>query len=187
MSATAYAPVDRLYLWMLTQPSRPTPVGELRLVRANQGVSLRYVESWRRDGYALSEDLPLTDQEFLPAAKASVAEDPVQHLLRRLVGGERRRGCWQRVGHGRRDATASAYAVALTRSSLLDGGAQWVVKFADGDPTDTPLIEHAAMTLARAAEIAVAETRPIRLRAGHAVAIRRFDRTAEGRVHCVAG
>jgi serine/threonine-protein kinase HipA len=61
-----------------------------------------------------------------------------------------------------------------------------VVKFADGDPTDTPLIEHAAMTLARAAEIAVAQTKPIRLSAGHAVAIERFDRTAEGRVHCLS-
>ncbi len=33
--------------------------------------------------------------------------------------------------------------------ALLDiDGEQWVIKFADGEPTDTPLIEHASMTLA---------------------------------------
>ena len=36
------------------------------------------------------------------------------------------------------------------------GGEQWVIKFADGDPADTPLIEHASMTLAQKASIRVA-------------------------------
>jgi len=47
-------------------------------------------------------------------------------------------------------------------------GDQWVIKFADGDPADTPLIEHASMTLAQKASIRVAETRPVRLIHGHA-------------------
>jgi serine/threonine-protein kinase HipA len=52
------------------------------------------------------------------------------------------------------------------------------------------LIEHAAMTLAEKAGIRVAPTRAIRLTYGHAVAIRRFDRNHDMRVHslsaCVA-
>jgi len=62
---------------------------------------------------------------------------------------------------------------------------QWVVKFSDGDATDAPLVEHAAMTLASQAGIRVAETMPVRLTGGHAVALKRFDRKRAGRVHCL--
>lgn len=64
-------------------------------------------------------------------------------------------------------------------------GEQWIVKFADGDPTDAPLVEHAAMTLASRAGIRVAETLPVRLTHGHAVAVKRFDREGATRRHCL--
>jgi serine/threonine-protein kinase HipA len=71
--------------------------------------------------------------------------------------------------------------------ALIDlEGQQWVVKLGAGDPVDQPLIEHAAMTLAAKAEIRVAETRPIRLPDGHAVAVRRFDRRPGQRVHALS-
>jgi serine/threonine-protein kinase HipA len=71
--------------------------------------------------------------------------------------------------------------------ALLDiDGEQWVVKFADGDPVDTPLIEHASMTLLGAAKIQAAETMPIKLIDGHAIAIRRFDRLGRRRVHALS-
>jgi serine/threonine-protein kinase HipA len=71
--------------------------------------------------------------------------------------------------------------------ALIDiAGEQWVIKFPDGDPTDVPLIEHAAMTLAQKAAIRVARTMPVRLNDGHAVAIRRFDRDRGLRVHCLS-
>jgi len=70
--------------------------------------------------------------------------------------------------------------------ALLDiDGTQWVVKFADGDATDAPLIEHAAMTLAQQAGIRVAATRPVRVSDGHAVAVKRFDRESGRRPHCL--
>jgi serine/threonine-protein kinase HipA len=70
--------------------------------------------------------------------------------------------------------------------ALLDiDGEPWLVKFADGDPTDTPLIEHASMTLAGKAQIRVAQTLPVRLSLGHAVAIRRFDRERGQRRHAL--
>src|SRR6187402_1980601 len=65
-------------------------------------------------------------------------------------------------------------------------GEQWVIKFADGDPADTPLIEHACMILAKKASIRVAETRPVRLIHGHAVAIKRFDRAGDRRLHSLS-
>jgi serine/threonine-protein kinase HipA len=72
--------------------------------------------------------------------------------------------------------------------ALLDiDGDEWVIKFSDGDPADTPLIEHASMTLAAQAGIQVAATRAVRLTHGHAVAVKRFDRPVPGvRQHCLS-
>jgi serine/threonine-protein kinase HipA len=67
----SYTPTDRLHLWLLTEPARPVSIGELNLVRSNQGVSLRYAQSWLQTGFPLSEDLPLIDQEFLPTDKGT--------------------------------------------------------------------------------------------------------------------
>jgi serine/threonine-protein kinase HipA len=61
-----------------------------------------------------------------------------------------------------------------------------VVKFADGDVVDTPLVEHASMTLAAKAKIRVAETRAIRTTVGHAVAVARFDRSKGTRHHALS-
>jgi serine/threonine-protein kinase HipA len=70
---------------------------------------------------------------------------------------------------------------------LIDiAGEQWVIKFSDGDPADTPLIEHAAMTLAQQAGIRTAQTMPVRLTHGHAVAIKRFDRLRAARLHSLS-
>jgi serine/threonine-protein kinase HipA len=71
--------------------------------------------------------------------------------------------------------------------ALLDiAREQWVIKFADGDPTDVPLIEHATMTLAQKAAIRVAPTMPVRLTHGHAVAVKRFDRNRGQRLHSLS-
>jgi serine/threonine-protein kinase HipA len=71
LSAARYEPSNQLHLWLLTRPQQPVPIGELNLVRSIQGVSLRYADSWLQRGFPLSEDLPLIDEEFLPAEKGS--------------------------------------------------------------------------------------------------------------------
>ena len=71
--------------------------------------------------------------------------------------------------------------------ALIDiEGEPWVIKFAAGDPADVPLIEHATMTLAAKAKISVAKTMAVRVTDGHAVAIKRFDRAAGTRLHCLS-
>lgn len=71
--------------------------------------------------------------------------------------------------------------------ALIDiAGDQWVIKFSDGDPADTPLIERAAMTLAQKAGIRTAQTQPVRLTHGHGVAIKRFDRLRGARLHSLS-
>ncbi len=87
------------------------------------------------------------------------AGEPVDEPLRRLV------------------EPGATLGGARPKALITIDGAEWVLKFGDaGEPLDSPLVEHSAMTLAATAGIAVCETRPLRLQAGHAVAIRRFDR-----------
>jgi serine/threonine-protein kinase HipA len=246
MAATAaYRPADRLYLWLLTQPSLPVLVGELTLVRATQGVSLRYGGDWIRQGFPLSEDLPLIEQEFLPVEKnaaAGVVEDArpdrwgervirfidrparlslleflyfagddrfgalgvstsadeylprrlgplptladadqIQELVRKVLANEP-------VPQAQKRLISPGVTLGGARpKALLDiDGDQWVIKFADGEPTDAPLVEHASMTLARKAKIRVATTMPVRLSHGHAVAIKRFDRNRGLRLHSLS-
>ncbi len=245
-SASAkYTPTDRLYLWLLTQPARPTFIGELHLVRATRGVSLRYSESWLRDGFPLSEDLPLIDQEIIPVEREAaigavddarpdrwgervirfIDKPPRLSLLEYLYfAGDDRFGALgvsisaeeylprrfgplptladadrihELVGKvlanepvpqaQKRLISPGATMGGARPKGLIDlGGQQCVIKFADGEPIDTPLIEHATMTLASHARIRVASTKPIRLTHGHAVAIQRFDRNRGQRLHALS-
>lgn len=240
-----YKPTDRLHLWLLTQPQRPVLVGEINLVRSTQGVSLRYAGSWLQRGFALSEDLPLIDQEFLPAEKGTAAgavddarpdrwgervirvvdkpprlslleylyfagddrfgalgvstsaqeysprrlgplptiedADQIHELIRKVQANEPVPQAQQRL------ISPGVTMGGARPKALLDiAGEQWVIKFSDGEPTDTPLIEHASMMLAAKAGIRVARTMPIRLTFGHAVAIRRFDRNRSMRMHTLS-
>ena len=61
--------LDDLHLWFLGDPAEPRYVGALKLVAAGKGVSLHYGQEWLAKGFALSEDLPLVDTEFLPQGR----------------------------------------------------------------------------------------------------------------------
>ncbi len=244
-ASSRYEPSDTLYLWLLTRPQQPVLIGELRLVRATQGVSLKYTADWITRGFALSEDLPLTDAELLPKEKGvavgavddarpdrwgervirvidkpprlSLLEylyfagddrfgalgvsssaavyaprrlgplprledsDQIQELIRKVLANEPVPQAQKRL------VSPGASMGGARPKALIDIDAeQWVIKFSDGDPADTPLVEHATMTLAQQAGIRVAPTKPVRLTHGHAVAIKRFDRERGTRRHCLS-
>jgi serine/threonine-protein kinase HipA len=241
-----YRPSDALYLWWLAQPERPILVGTLMTVRANQGVSLRYAPAWLKSGFALSEDLPLRDIEFMPHDKETAAgavddarpdrwgervirwldKPPRLSLLDYLFyAGDERFGALgvsvseqtylpRRLGplphlgdvstmaeliqniingapvaphHRRLMAPGVTLGGARPKALIELEGAPWIVKFAEpGDVVDTPLVEHAAMTLAATAGIRVATTRPIALPRGHALAVQRFDREGRFRRHALS-
>lgn len=71
--ATPYQPADTLYLWWLGLPEQPRLIGSLATVRAFKGVSLRYEPAWLASGFALSEDLPLMEGEFMPVESETAA------------------------------------------------------------------------------------------------------------------
>jgi serine/threonine-protein kinase HipA len=245
LNVARYEPSNQLYLWLLTRPQQPVPIGELNLIRASQGVSLRYVDSWLQRGFPLSEDLPLIDEEFLPAEKGvavgavddarpdrwgervirfmdkparlslleylyfagddrfgalGVSTSASEYLPRRLgplptlKDADELHGLIRKVQDNepvppaqRRLISPGATMGGARPKGLIDiAGHQWVIKFSDGDPADTPLIEHATMTLAQKAGIRTAQTMPVRLTHGHAVAIKRFDRLGGMRLHSLS-
>jgi serine/threonine-protein kinase HipA len=245
MNAVRYEPSNQLHLWLLTRPQQPVPVGELNLVRSTQGVSLRYVDSWLQRGFPLSEDLPLIEEEFLPAEKGTAVgavddarpdrwgervirfidkparlslleylyfagddrfgalgvstsaneylprrlgplptlqdADELHELIRKVQNNEPVAPAQRRL-----IAPGATMGGARPKALIEIAGEQWVIKFSDGDPADTPLIEHAAMTLAQKAGIRTAQTMPVRLTHGHAVAIKRFDRLGGVRLHSLS-
>ena len=100
-------------------------------------------------------------------------------------------------------APVTAQMQRLLQPGVTLGGAQpkallqtdagpCVIKFSElGDAVDTPLVEHATMTLAAQAGIQVAATNVLPLaprhgRARHALTIQRFDRVDGYRLHCVS-
>lgn len=243
--ASRYSLTDRLHLWWLQDPKLPRVIGQLDLMRATSGVALRYARSWLEDGFPLSEDLPLIEQDFLPAEKGLAAgavddarPDRWGERVIRLIdrpprlslaeylyfAGDERFGALgvstsadeylpRRLGplptleeaaqvhelvrkvlenepvspaEKRLIAPGVTLGGARPKALLLIASEPWVIKFGDGEPIDTPLVEHASMLLAQQAGIRVAATLPVRLPHGHAVAIKRFDRKSAQRVHCLS-
>jgi serine/threonine-protein kinase HipA len=107
--------------------------------------------------------------------------DAIHELVRKVLANEPIREPEKRL-----IAPGATLGGARPKALIVRDGEQWVVKFGDGDPTDAPLVEHACMTLATQAGIQSAETLPIRLVHGHAVAVRRFDRRQGQRVHALS-
>ena len=243
--------LDDLSLWYLGDPATPRHIGALKLVSAGKGVSLHYGNEWLANGFALSEDLPLVDTEFLPpgrmAADAQRAvgavddarpdrwgekvirfvEKPKRLSLMEYLyyAGDDRFGALgvstssttyspraggplprlaqaQQLSEVVAKIEASEPINALEAKIIAGGGSplggakpkalvdidgeQWVIKFFNNEPVDTPLIEHATMTLARRAGITVAETQVIPLAGANAIAVRRFDRDQGQRIHSIS-
>lgn len=81
---------------------------------------------------------------------------------------------------------------AQPKGLLQTGSGPCLLKFSElDDPVDSPLIEHASLSLAAGAGIRVAQTRPLPLpsvgsRVRHALSVARFDRVGAFRLHCIS-
>jgi len=242
---------DELHLWFLGNPQAPRLVGSLRLAAVGKGVSLRYDTQWLKQGFALSEDLPLLDTEWAPPGRLSAdapravgAVDDARpdrwgEKVIRFVDRPQRLSLMEYLYYAGDDRFGalgvssssevysprwggplprldqaqqlsdivskieSAEPLTTLEARIIAGGGsplggakpkalieidgeQWVIKFYNHEPVDSPLIEHASLTLARQAGITVAQTRVIRLTGTHALAIRRFDRVPGQRIHCIS-
>jgi serine/threonine-protein kinase HipA len=83
-------------------------------------------------------------------------------------------------------AAAGSFGGAKPKALIEIAGAQWVIKFFDGEPIDVPLVEHASMRLAKSAGITIADTQIVPLAGENALAVRRYDRDGARRIHCIS-
>lgn len=97
------------------------------------------------------------------------AQEPISALEARIIAGG-----------------GSPLGGAKPKALIEIDGEQWVIKFFNNEPVDTPLVEHATMTLAQRAGITVAQTQVIPLMDSNAVAVRRFDRDGGQRIHSIS-
>jgi len=244
MADTAYSPVSEMSLWWLGQPT-PQLIGQLVLAENNRKVGLAYANDWLQNGFALSDDLPLSNALCLPkeldAAAGAVndarpdrwGERVIRHIFKPVrlslleylyFAGHDRFGALgvslqdsyynalpanaiatfenlpqmqQAIQHVLAGEKLNETHIRLLKPGPSFGGAhpksliemdgkQWVVKFAETSEWDTPLIEHASMTLAAKAGIDVAHTRELALPQGHALAVERFDRLDNRRLHVLS-
>lgn len=79
-----------------------------------------------------------------------------------------------------------SFGGAKPKALILIDDHEWIIKFFNGEHVDTPLIEHATMTLAEKAGIKVATTRVVALQTQNAVAVKRFDRANGKRIHSIS-
>jgi serine/threonine-protein kinase HipA len=107
-------------------------------------------------------------KEMAEVVRKVLANEAVPELQRRLV----------RPG--------ASLGGARPKSLINMDGEPWLVKFSEGEEINTPLIEHATMTLARQCGVEVAQTQALPVGTGHAVAVRRFDRVGPARLHAVS-
>jgi serine/threonine-protein kinase HipA len=95
--------------------------------------------------------------------------EPVEEQKRRLI------------------APGSTLGGARPKALLELAGHPWLLKFTEpGEYIDMPLVEHATMTLAQRVGIRAAQTSPVKVARGHAIAIKRFDREAGMRRHALS-
>jgi serine/threonine-protein kinase HipA len=73
VAESVFKPRDTQYLWWLADPTQPRLVGELSLAARGRSVALQYAPQWLADGFALSEDLPLTGDLHVPEGKDTAA------------------------------------------------------------------------------------------------------------------
>lgn len=108
-------------------------------------------------------------QEIAKLVQQVLAGEPVDEHKRRLI------------------APGATLGGTRPKALLTVEDQMWLLKFNEPfDPIDTPLVEHATMTLAERAGIRVARTMPVGIRQGHAVAVKRFDREAGLRRHALS-
>lgn len=72
--SNVYKPQDAMSLWWLGDGvAGLTPIGQIFLAEGNRKVGLEYDPSWIKQGFALSEDLPLSRGAFLPKERDMAA------------------------------------------------------------------------------------------------------------------
>ena len=167
--------------------ARPDRWGErvIRQVERPPRLSLLEMLFFAGDGRFGALGVSASAETYTPSNTSPLPQladvDAVHELVRKVLAGE-----MIDETHRRLIAPGATMGGARPKALIQMEGVEWVLKFAEEDMSSEPLVEHAAMTLAAQAGITVAETRPIKLARGAAVAVKRFDRAPGQRLHALS-
>ena len=167
--------------------ARPDRWGErvIRQVERPPRLSLLEMLFFAGDGRFGALGVSTAAETYTPSNKSPLPQladvDAVHELVRKVLAGE-----MIDEAHRRLIAPGATMGGARPKALIQMEGVEWMLKFAEEDMSSEPLVEHAAMTLAAQDGITVAETRPIKLDRGAAVAVKRFDRAPGQRLHSLS-
>ncbi len=187
LSGQEFLPKERDTAAGAVDDARPDRWGErvIRFIDKPPRLSLLEYLYFAGDDRFGALSVSTSDREYLPRRLGPLPTladtQAIDELVRKVLDGEPVASELKRLV-----APGVTLGGARPKALIEIDGEQWVVKFADGDPIDAPLVEHAAMTLAARAGIEVAPTRAVPLVSGHAIAIRRFDRAPGLRRHALS-
>jgi len=167
--------------------ARPDQWGErvIRLIERPTRLSLLEYLYWAGDDRFGALGVSLNAESYVPAPTAAMStfeglielHHAVQRVMRGEVINEQQRRLLQ---------PGVSMGGARPKSLMKMDGASWVVKFAETGEMDTPLIEYACMQMALRCGINTAETQLLTLPKGHALAVKRFDRMGQRRLHVLS-
>jgi len=167
--------------------ARPDQWGErvIRLIQRPARLSLLEYLYFAGDDRFGALGVSLQTEAYAPAATAALPTfdglADMHQAVQRVMAGEA-------VNEQQRRLLQPGVSMggARPKSLMQIEGASWVVKFSEGGELDSPLIEHASMQLARRCGIHAADTLALPLPQGHAVAVKRFDRADNQRLHVLS-
>ena len=167
--------------------ARPDRWGErvIRLIENPPRASLLEFLYFAGDNRFGSLGVSLDFAQYLPRSQGALPAfesiRDIERTVRRILAGESVTEKQRRLIQ-----PGVTFGGARPKSLVEMNGSQWVVKFSEEEVMDTPLVEHVTMSFARTCGISTAETMPVPVLKGHAVAVRRFDRVQESRLHVIS-
>jgi serine/threonine-protein kinase HipA len=167
--------------------ARPDRWGErvIRLLERPERLSILEMLFFAGDDRFGALGVSTSSESYLPHQKNVLPKlqdvNSLHQLVQQVLAGKY-------IEQSQRRLIAPGVTMGGTRpKALVDiEGAQWIIKFAEEDRPEEALIEHATMTLASQAGINVAQTRLIPLSKGMAIAVKRFDRKPDQRLHALS-
>ena len=167
--------------------ARPDQWGErvIRLIERPTRRSLLEYLYWAGEDRFGALGVSLNAESYVPAPTAAMSTFEglieLHHAVQRVMRGEV-------INEQQRRLLQPGVSMGGTRpkSLMKMDGASWVVKFAETGEMDTPLIEYACMQMALRCGINTAETQLLTLPKGHALAVKRFDRIGQRRLHVLS-
>ena len=187
LHAGLQVPVERDTAMGAVDDARPDQWGErvIRLIERPVRLSLLEYLYFAGDDRFGALGVSLQANAYVPATTAAMPtfdgladmHQAVQHVMAGEAINEQQRSLLQ---------PGVSMGGARPKSLMQMDGASCVVKFSEGGELDSPLIEHASMVLARRCGIQAADTRALPLPQGHAVAVKRFDRDSDKRLHVLS-